>query len=158
MSESLKDRLAAEVRNALEAVLRHGKAPMRVSGLRYAIDWKRFGASSAPKTAPAGAIVVRMTDEGSGQVLCETLRCSPSTCESTCAPGPFAVAVTDFLASGGDGLAIPKDAPRQLGSMLVRDILVAYVKERGPLTAQELGAGHPRVTQSGSARRAQAGE
>src|SRR5262249_15652243 len=33
---------AAEVRNALEAVLRHGKAPMRVSGLRYAIDWGKF--------------------------------------------------------------------------------------------------------------------
>jgi hypothetical protein len=149
---------AAEVRNALEAVLRHGKAPMRVSGLRYEIDWEKFGAAGNPKSAPAGAIVVRMADAASGQVLCETSRCAREACESACAEGPFAVAVTDFLANGGDGLAMPKDAPKQFGSMLARDILVAYVKEHQPLTAQVLGAGKPRLTQSGSSHRAQTGE
>ncbi len=148
----------AELRSALEAVLRNGKGPMRVSGLRYAIDWEKFGASTAPKSAPAGAIVVRMADDATGQVLCETSRCTQSSCQSACAPGPFAVAVTDFLANGGDGLALPKDAPKQFGSMLVRDILVAYVKEHQPLTAEALGAGHARFTQAGSARRSQAGE
>src|SRR5258706_130215 len=64
--------------------------------------------------------------------------------------------VTDFLASGGDGLAIPKDAPRQAGSLLARDIIIAYVKEHRPLTAQVLGAAsagkEPRWTQVGSPR------
>src|SRR5262249_56295987 len=92
----------ADLRNALEAVLRHGKAPMRVSGLRYAIDWEKFGASTSPKSAPAGAIVVRMTDDATGEVLCETLRCAPAACDSSCAKGPFAVSTTDFLANGGD--------------------------------------------------------
>jgi hypothetical protein len=149
---------AAEVRDALEAVLRNGKAPMRVSGLRYAIDWEKFGASSAPKSAPPGAIVVRMADDASGKLLCETLRCTRASCESACAEGPFAVAVTDFLANGGDGLAFPKDAPKQFGAMLARDIIVAYVKEHQPLTSQVLGAGSPRFRQSGSPRRAPAGE
>ncbi len=147
---------ASELRNALEAVLRNGKAPMRVSGLRYAIDWEKFGAAASPKAAPAGAIVVRMTDDATGQVLCETLRCARAACESSCAEGPFEVSVTDFLASGGDGLAIPKDAPRQAGSLLARDIIIAYVKEHRPLTAQVLGAAsagkEPRWTQVGSPR------
>jgi len=153
---------AADLRDALEAVLRHGKAPMRVSGLRYAIDWEKFGASANPKSAPAGAIVVRMTDDASGEVLCETLRCAATACEASCAKGPFAVSVTDFLASGGDGLAMPKDAPRQSGAMLARDIIIAYVKEHRPLTAQVLGAAssgkEPRWTQVGSPRRRPAGD
>ena len=147
---------AAELRDALEAVLRHGKAPMRVSGLRYAIDWEKFGASANPKSAPAGAIVVRMTDDATGEVLCETRRCAATACEASCAKGPFAVSVTDFLASGGDGLAMPRDAPRQSGAMLARDIIIAYVKEHRPLTAQVLGAAssgkEPRWTQVGSPR------
>jgi len=147
---------AAELRDALEAVLRHGKAPMRVSGLRYAIDWEKFGSSANPKSAPAGAIVVRMTDDATGEALCETRRCAATACEASCAKGPFAVSVTDFLASGGDGLAMPRDAPRQSGAMLARDIIIAYVKEHRPLTAQVLGAAssgkEPRWTQVGSPR------
>jgi 5'-nucleotidase len=153
---------AAEVRNALEAVLRVGKAPMRVSGLRYVIDWDKFGAARHPKNAPAGAIVVRMIDADAGQVLCETTSCMKSACESSCAPGPYSVSVTDFLANGGDGLTIPKAAPRLIGSVPARDIIVAYVKEHRPLTAELLGAAsagkEPRWTQTGSARPGQAEE
>jgi hypothetical protein len=149
---------AAQMRDALEAVLRNGKAPMRVSGLRYAIDWRRFGASEDPKHAPAGAIVVRMTDDATGRVLCETLRCARASCESSCAQGSFDVSVTDFLASGGDGLALPADAPRRIGTMLAREIIVAFVQEHRPLTAELLGAATPRFTQAGSPRRRLAGE
>ena len=153
---------AAELRNALEAVLRSGKAPMRVSGLRYVIDWERFGASADAKRAPEGAIVVRMVEDGTGKVLCETRSCAAAACESSCAPGPYSVSVTDFLANGGDGLTMLKGAPRRVGAVPARDIIVAYVKEHRPLTAQVLGAAssgkEPRWTQIGSARRRQSGE
>ncbi len=93
---------ADKVRNALEAVLHAGKGPLRVSGMRYTIDWEKFGAREI------------------------------------------------------------KDAPRQIGSALARDIIVAYVKDHQPLTAQLLGSistgKEPRWTQIGAARRAQTGE
>ena len=149
---------AIEVRNALEAVLHHGKGPMRVSGLRYSIDWEKFGAGSDPKGAPDGAIVVRMVDDG-GRVLCETKSCTRHACQSTCASGTYTVSVTDFLVSGGDGLTMPQGAPKRSRRVLARDIVVAYVKEHRPLTKEVLGAGQqPRWTQTGSVRRAQPGE
>jgi len=149
---------AIEVRNALEAVLHHGKGPMRVSGLRYSIDWEKFGAGSDPKGAPDGAIVVRMVDDG-GRVLCETTSCSRHACQSTCAPGTYTVSVTDFLVSGGDGLTMLQGAPKRSRGILARDIVVAYVKEHRPLTMEVLGASQqPRWTQTGSARRVQMGE
>ena len=146
---------ASEVRNALEAVLHHGKAPMRVSGLRYVIDWETFGAAGNARTAPDGAIVVRMLDEA-GKVLCETRNCTKNACEASCAPGTYTVAVTDFLTNGGDGLTMLKSAPKQYGGIAVRDILVAYVKAHQPLTAELLGAAStgkpPRFIQVGSRR------
>jgi 5'-nucleotidase len=152
---------ANQVRNALEAVLHAGKGPLRVSGLRYTIDWEKFQAREL-KDAPPGAMVVKIVDENTGQVLCETKSCTTSECQSTCAQGTFTVAVTDFLANGGDGLVMLKDAPKQIGSVLARDIIVAFVKEHQPLTAQLLGSvaagGQPRILQTGAAKRAQTGE
>jgi 2',3'-cyclic-nucleotide 2'-phosphodiesterase (5'-nucleotidase family) len=149
----------SQVRDALEAVLHAGKAPMRVSGLRYVIDWDRFGAGADPKRAPAGAIVTRMVDDESGEVLCETKSCSEQSCETACAQGPQPVSLTDFLVNGGDGLRLPPDAPKRMAGALARDILVAYVKEHRPLTAGLLGVsgGGRRWVEHGSARRAQAG-
>ncbi|MGZ6126003.1 MAG: bifunctional metallophosphatase/5'-nucleotidase [Myxococcales bacterium] len=151
---------AGQVRDALEAVLHAGKAPMRVSGLRYVIDWDRFGAGADPKHAPAGAIVVRMVDEESGEVLCETRSCSARSCQPACAGGTYTVSVTDFLVNGGDGLRLPAEAPRRLGGALARDIIVAYVKEHQPLSTQVLGGskgGARRWTEVGSALRGHAG-
>src|SRR6185503_5235191 len=74
---------AAQVRNALEAVLHAGKGPLRVSGLRYTIDWEKFDARDA-KSAPWGAIVTHVVDEGTGSVLCETKSCTKTECESSC--------------------------------------------------------------------------
>lgn len=152
---------AGKLRDALEAVLRAGKGPMRVSGLRYVIDWQRFGAGQDPRGAPAGAIVTRVTDEG-GRPLCETKSCTRSACETACAQGAFTVSVTDFLANGGDGLSMLVGVPGQVGSVLARDIIVAYVKEHRPLTPELLGAPSsgkgPRWTQIGSPSRAQPGE
>ena len=72
------------------------------------------------------------------------------------------MAVSDFLANGGDGLTMLKEASRQIGSVLARDIIVAYVKEHQPLTASLLGSmssGKPaRWQQHGAAKRAQTGE
>jgi 5'-nucleotidase len=151
---------ANQLRNALEAVLHAGKGPLRVSGMRYTIDWEKFQAKDL-KEAPPGAIVTKVMDE-SGQVLCETKSCSVTECQSSCAQGTFTVAVTDFLANGGDGLVMLKDAPKQIGSVLARDIIVAFVKEHQPLTAQLLGSvstgSQPRISQTGAARRMQTGE
>jgi 5'-nucleotidase len=146
-----------EVRDALEAVLRAGKAPMRVSGLRYAIDWDRFGAGDRPRHAPAGAIVVRLADAATGEVLCETKNCTDQGCEARCAPGRHAVALTDFLVNGGDGLRLPGDAPRRTTKALVRDMIVGYVKDHQPLAAQTLSDGARRWTQVGSSQRGHAG-
>jgi hypothetical protein len=112
---------------------------MRVSGLRYVIDWEKFDAGSRARNAPDGAIVVRMVDDG-GKVLCETRSCANDACESSCAPGTYAVAVTDFLTSGGDGVTMLKGAPRRYGGVAARDMLVAYVRAHQPLTAELLGA------------------
>jgi len=153
---------AAAVRDALEGVLRVGKAPMRVSGLRYVIDWEKFGAGADPRSAPAGAIVVRMVDGLSGAVLCETRSCTVKACAASCAPGTYPVSLPDFLADGGDGLTMLTDAPRRSGGVSTRDQIVAYVKEHRPLTAELLGAAssgkEPRWTQIGSSRRKQAGD
>jgi 5'-nucleotidase len=150
-----------QVRNALEAVLHAGKGPLRVSGLRYTIDWDKFQAKDL-KDAPPGAIVTEVTDEATGQMICETKSCTQAECQSVCSQGTYTVAVTDFLANGGDGLHVLKEAPKQIGSVLARDIVVAYVKEHQPLTGQLLGAmstGKPaRWQQHGTARRAQTGE
>ena len=152
---------ANQVRNALEAILRVGKGPMRVSGMRYTIDWDKFQAKDQ-KDAPPGAIVTEVIDDSTGNLLCETKSCTPTECQSVCAQGTYTVAVSDFLANGGDGLVMLKEAPRQIGSVLARDIIVAYVKDHQPLTAQLLGAmtaGKPaRWQQHGAARRAQTGE
>lgn len=152
---------ANRIRDALEAVLRGGKGPLRVSGLRYTIDYDKYPAKNV-KDAPPGAIVTEVIDDDTGQTLCETRSCTPSECQSVCAQGTYTVSVTDFLANGGDGLSMLKDVPRQVGSVLARDIIVAYVKEHQPLTAQLLGAmtaGKPaRWQQHGAARRAQTGE
>ena len=146
---------AAGVRNALEAVLHAGKGPLKVSGLRYTIDWDRFHAGSDVRKAPPGAIVTELVDEATGKSLCETKSCTETSCQSDCAPGNYTVSVTDFLANGGDGLALLRKAPREVGSVLARDIIVAYVKAHTPLTPEILGslsAGAPlRVKQVGSA-------
>jgi 5'-nucleotidase len=152
---------ANQVRNALEAVLHAGKGPLRVSGLRYTIDWEKFQARDL-KDAPPGAIVTEVVDESTGQMICETKSCTKAECQSMCLQGSYTVAVSDFLANGGDGLQGLKGAPRQIGSVLARDIIVAYVKEHQPLTAQLLGSmstGKPaRWQQRGAAKRAQTGE
>ena len=61
-----------------------------------------------------------------------------------------------------DGLNVLKDAPKQIGSVLARDIIVAFVKEHQPLTVQVLGGlsggGLPRIQQNGAAKRSQTGE
>ena len=152
---------ANQLRNALEGVLHAGKGPLRVSGLRYTIDWDKFQARDL-KDAPPGAIVTQVIDDSTGKVLCETKSCTQTGCQSVCAQGTYTVAVTDFLANGGDGLSMMKEAPRQTGSVLARDIVVAYVKEHQPLTEQLLGSissGKPaRWQQHGAAKRAQTGE
>jgi 5'-nucleotidase len=153
---------AQEVRDALEAVVRAGKGPMRVSGMRYQLDWKRFaGAARDAKDLPRGALVTRVIEDG-GAPICETKSCSKESCEAVCADRKYKVAVTDFLANGGDGLEMLKGAPRQMSSVLGRDMLVSYVKAHQPLTPEALGsvrAGKPpRWTQIGSAPRAQTGE
>jgi hypothetical protein len=134
---------------------------MRVSGLKYVIDWERFGAAADPRHAPPGAIVVRVVDD-SGHVLCETKSCTRTACASECARGTYTVSVTDFLANGGDGLTMLKDVARRTGGAGAREMIVAYIREHQPLTARVLGAAsagsEPRWTQIGSPRRGQAGE
>ena len=151
---------ALQLRDALEAVLHSGKGPLGVSGLSYTIDWEKFATPKAVKEAPAGALVTRVVDEATGKPLCETRSCTPKDCQSTCVDGTFTVSVTDFLANGGDGLSMLKQAPRQVGSVLCRDIIVAYVKEHQPLTEVLLGAtsagAQPRIHQLGSPKRPQA--
>ncbi|HWE24146.1 MAG TPA: bifunctional UDP-sugar hydrolase/5'-nucleotidase [Myxococcales bacterium] len=147
---------AVAIRNALETVLRAGKLPLQVSGLRYTIDWDRFAdLGTDRRTWPSGALVTEMMDER-GAVLCETRSCSPEQCEANCAAGTHTVSTSDFLANGGDGLAMLKDAPRQTGSVLTRDIVMAYVKLHDPITPELVGSGRPRITIKGMSLRAQA--
>lgn len=147
---------APAIRDALETVLRAGKLPLQVSGLRYTIDWDRFAALGRDKAAwPAGAIVTEVTDE-TGQTLCHTLSCERSACNASCAQGSYAVSVSDFLANGGDGLSMLKDAPRQVGSVLTRDILMSYVKLHDPITPSLVDSGRPRVRVNGTPLRVQA--
>jgi 5'-nucleotidase len=145
---------AASIRDALEAVLRAGKQPLQVSGLRYTVDWERFGSGEDRRKSPAGALVTRIVDERGGKALCETTSCTRTACEATCSPGTYSVSLPDFLADGGDGLSMLKGAPRRIGGMLARDILVSYVKERSPINAAVAGR-TPRVTVNGAPPRAQ---
>ena len=151
---------AKEVRNALEAVLHSGKGPLRVSGLRYTIDWNKYDAAKNLKDAPWGSIVTEVVDEATGKPLCETKGCSLTECTSTCEQGTFTVAVTDFLANGGDGLNMLKEAPKKVGSTNARDIIVAFIKAHQPLTPELLGSvtkgAKPRIVQNGTAVRPQA--
>ena len=153
---------ANQVRNALEAVLRAGKGPLRVSGMQYKVDWDTYGAGKDFKSAPPGAIVTEIMNLNTGKPLCVTKSCTATECTSECATGTFTLSVTDFLANGGDGLTMLKDAPRQIGPVLSRDMIVAYVKEHSPLTAAKLGstsAGQPlRVVVVGSSKGGQSGE
>jgi 5'-nucleotidase len=147
---------AESIRDALEAVLRAGKLPLQVSGLRYTIEWDRFATLGADRrTWPSGALVTEVTDEA-GTTLCQTRACSPSGCDALCAPGSHAVSLSDFLANGGDGLSMMKDAPRRTGSVLTRDIVMSYVKLHDPITAALVDSGHPRVRVIGTPMRAQA--
>jgi 2',3'-cyclic-nucleotide 2'-phosphodiesterase (5'-nucleotidase family) len=141
------------IRDALETVLRAGKQPLQVSGLRYTVEWDRFASGGDPRRAPPGALVARIVDERTGKALCETRSCSTTACEAPCSPGTYKVSVPDFLADGGDGLSMLKDAPRRTRGTLARDIVVSYVKERSPITAQ-LAGGTPRVTVNGNPPRA----
>jgi hypothetical protein len=99
--------------------------------------------------------VTEVTDDG-GNTLCRTRSCSPAGCDAPCAQGSHAVSVSDFLANGGDGLSMLKDAPRQVGSVLTRDIVMSYVKLHDPITGALVGSGHPRVQVIGTPLRAQA--
>jgi len=147
---------AEAIRDALETVLRAGKLPLQVSGLRYTIDWDRFAQLGADRRAwPSGALVTEVTDDA-GKTLCRTRSCSPSACDASCAQGNFAVSVSDFLANGGDGLSMLKDAPRQTGSVLTRDMVMSYVKLHDPITAALVDSGRPRVRVNGTPLRAQA--
>jgi 5'-nucleotidase len=147
---------AEAIRDALEAVLRAGKLPLQVSGLRYTIEWDRFATLGADRRAwPSGALVTEVTD-GAGKTLCQTRGCSTSGCDAPCAQGSHAVSVSDFLANGGDGLSMLKDAPRRTGSVLTRDIVMSYVKLHDPITATLVDSGHPRVRVIGTPIRAQA--
>jgi 2',3'-cyclic-nucleotide 2'-phosphodiesterase (5'-nucleotidase family) len=143
------------VRDALEAILHAGKSPMRVSGMRYTVDWEKFGANKNLKAAPPGAIVTEVLDED-GKPLCITKSCTADSCTSTCRAGTVTLSVTDFLANGGDGLTLLKNPafPHQVGPIGSRDSIVGYVKEHSPLTAKQLGStagGAPdRVTVKGS--------
>jgi 5'-nucleotidase len=153
---------AQDVRNALEAVLHAGKGPLRVSGMRYLLDWEKYaGSAKETKDLPWGALVTKVTDD-SGKPICETKSCTAAACESVCSETKYKVAVTDFLANGGDGLEMLKGKPKEIGSVLARDIIVSFVKEHQPLTPALLGSlsagAVPRWAQIGAARRAQTGE
>jgi 5'-nucleotidase len=145
---------APAIRDALETVLRAGKAPLQVSGLRYTVEWDRFGDPGKERRAsPAGAIVTHILDLNTGKTLCETRGCSPTACDASCAPGMHTVSMPDFLANGGDGLAMLREAPRQVGPLLARDVLVSYVKQHDPITAELVGSS--RITVTGAPLRAQ---
>jgi hypothetical protein len=142
-------------------VLHLGKGPLRASGLHYTIDWERFSSPQEVKDAPVGALVTRMVEDATGQPICETKSCTAAECKWTCIEDrKFTLSVTDFLANGGDGLSMLKQAPRQIGPVLTRDIIVAYVKDHRPLTPQLLGSvtagAAPRILQLGQPKRPQA--
>jgi 5'-nucleotidase len=147
---------AQAIRDALEAVLRAGKLPLQVSGLRYTIDWERFASLGPDRRAwPSGALVTQVVGE-TGAPLCETRSCSATKCEPDCAPGMHSVSLSDFLANGGDGLVMFKEAPREMSSFLTRDIVMAYVKQHDPITPELVGSGRPRIVVKGTPVRAQA--
>ena len=142
----------SELRDALEAVLRARKRPLYVSGLRYTIDWDRFSAGRDVRSAPAGALVTALSDS-SGKLLCSTRSCTASVCDAVCDQGTYTVSTSDFLANGGDGLVLPGGARKVTGPVLTRDIVVGYVKEHSPITAELVGAGSPRITVIGKRER-----
>jgi hypothetical protein len=65
------------------------------------------------------------------------------------------VSLSDFLANGGDGLSMFKEAPRTLASTLTRDIVMSYVKLHDPITPELVGSGRPRITVNGTPARPQ---
>ena len=145
----------AELRDALEAVLRARKRPLYVSGLRYTIDWDRFSAGRDVRSVPAGALVTTLSDS-SGKPLCSTRACTPSACDAVCDDGTYTVSTSDFLANGGDGVVLPAAARKVTGAVLTRDIVVSYVKERSPITAEMVWEGSPRITVVGRRERQEA--
>ncbi|GAC1536737.1 MAG: hypothetical protein NVS2B9_02620 [Myxococcales bacterium] len=140
---------AREIRDALESVLRAGRNPMKVSGLRYTIGWPRPGLRGDLSAAPPGAIVTEVVDTGTGLPLCRTARCTQALCQVACVEGSYAVAMSDFLADGGDGMKVLIDKPRRTAQVLTRDVLVAFVKEHAPITAGLLGGGVQRIARRG---------
>ncbi|HXN82293.1 MAG TPA: bifunctional UDP-sugar hydrolase/5'-nucleotidase [Myxococcales bacterium] len=144
---------ASDIRDALESILRAGKGPLKVSGLTYTIDWTRHDPKRKLSSEPAGSIVTEVVDLASGRPLCRTESCTQTKCQSTCAGGEYPVAVTDFLANGGDGMELLKDKPRQVSKVLARDILIAFLREHDPITAALLGSvkagGAQRIRQQG---------
>jgi 5'-nucleotidase len=140
---------ASEIRDAIESILRAGKGPLRVSGLRYTIDWTHHDPRRGLAGEPAGSIITEVVETESGLPLCKTESCTRTLCHSTCAEGDYTVAVSDFLANGGDGMDVLKDKPRRIAPVLARDVLVAFVKEHVPITAQLLGGGAKRIVQRG---------
>jgi len=66
------------------------------------------------------------------------------------------VATSDFLANGGDGVVLPAAARKVTGPVLTRDIVVSYVKEHSPITAELVGGGSPRITVVGRRERQEA--
>jgi len=145
----------AELRDALEAVLRARKRPLYVSGLRYTIDWDRFSAGRDVRSVPAGALVTTLSD-ASGKLLCSTRTCTAAVCDTVCDPGAYTVSTSDFLANGGDGVVLPAAARKVTGPVLTRDIVVSYVKEHSPITAELVGGGSPRITVVGRRERQEA--
>jgi 5'-nucleotidase len=143
---------ASEIRDALESTLRAGKGALRVSGLRYTIDWAHHDPRRSLSTEPAGSIVTEVVDAEHGQRLCKTERCTKASCQSVCVEGDYTVALSDFLANGGDGMGMLKGKPRRTAPVLARDVLMAFVKEHVPITAELLGAGTRRITQHGRGR------
>jgi 5'-nucleotidase len=144
---------AHEVRDALEAVIKAGKGPLRVSGLSYTVDFTTVDPQAPLSAAPPGKLVPLVVDVQSKQELCKTQSCTATECTATCVEGDYTVALTDFLANGGDGLGLLKAMPRQVSPVLARDILIAYVKEHDPLTPELLGSmragGQRRIVQQG---------
>src|SRR5712671_5986020 len=145
----------AELRDALEAVLRARKRPLYVSGLRYTIDWDRFSAGRDVRSVPAGALVTTLS-ESTGKLLCSTRTCTASICDTVCDKGTYTVSTSDFLANGGDGVVLPAAVRKVVGPVLTRDIVVNYVKEHSPITAELAGVGSPRITVVGRRERQEA--
>ncbi|MFL5455864.1 MAG: bifunctional metallophosphatase/5'-nucleotidase [Myxococcales bacterium] len=141
-----------ELRDGLEAVLRAGKRPLYVSGLHYTIEWDRYAAGKEVRKVPAGGLITSISDS-EGKLLCSTRSCTATACDSICDSRTYTVSTSDFLANGGDGLALPGGARRVEGTVLTRDIVVSYVKQHSPITAEMVSSAAARVTVVGRRER-----